>query len=82
MSNFKLISVTDGWGICCEIALRWFPLDLTDDKLSIGLGTGFVLPGKKSLPEPMLSQIFAAELYHPQMTCLYSCHNMSELYQN
>ena len=57
MSNFKLISVTDGWGICCEIALRWFPLDLTDDKLSIGLGTGFVLPGKKSLPEPDVSKL-------------------------
>ena len=22
----------DGWGISCEIALRWMPLDLTDDK--------------------------------------------------
>ena len=28
---FKLISVTDGWGISCKIALRWMPLDLTDD---------------------------------------------------
>ena len=58
MSKFKLISVTDGWGISCEIALRQFSLDLTDDKLSIGSGTGFVPPGKKSLPVPMLSQIF------------------------
>ena len=28
---FKLISVTDGWGISCKITLRWMPLDLTDD---------------------------------------------------
>ena len=30
---FKLISVTDGWGISCEIAHRWMLRDLTDDKL-------------------------------------------------
>ena len=24
--------MTDGWGISCKIALRWMPLDLTDDK--------------------------------------------------
>ena len=29
---FKLILVNGGWGICYEIALRWMPLDLTDDK--------------------------------------------------
>ena len=29
---FKLISVSDGCGISCKIALRWMPLDLTDDK--------------------------------------------------
>ena len=22
----------DGWDISCEIALKWLPLDLTDDK--------------------------------------------------
>ena len=32
---FKLISVTDGWGISCKIALRWMPLDLTDDKSTL-----------------------------------------------
>ena len=32
---FKLISVTDGWGISCKIVLRWMPLDLTDDKLTL-----------------------------------------------
>ena len=32
---FKLISVTDGWGISCKIALRWTPLDLTDDKSTL-----------------------------------------------
>ena len=32
---FKLISVTDGWGISCKIALRWMPLDLTHDKSTL-----------------------------------------------
>ena len=32
---FKLISVTDGWGISCKITLRWMPLDLTDDKSTL-----------------------------------------------
>ena len=32
---FKLISVTDGWGISCKIALSWMPLDLTDDKSTL-----------------------------------------------
>ena len=25
----------DGWGISCEIALRWMPLDLTDEKSTL-----------------------------------------------
>ena len=32
---FKLISVTDGWGISYKIALRWMPFDLTDDKSTL-----------------------------------------------
>ena len=32
---FKLTSVNDGWGISYEIALRWMPLDLTDDKSTL-----------------------------------------------
>ena len=32
---FKLISVIGGWGISCEIALRWMPLALTDDKSTL-----------------------------------------------
>ena len=32
---FKLISVTDGWGISCKIALRCMLLDLTDDKSTL-----------------------------------------------
>ena len=27
--------VIDGWGISCEIALRWLSLDLTDDKSTL-----------------------------------------------
>ena len=32
---FKLISVTDGWDISCKIAIRWMPLDLTDNKSTL-----------------------------------------------
>ena len=32
---FKLILVNYGWGISYEIALRWMPLDLTDDKSTL-----------------------------------------------
>ena len=32
---FKLISVISGWGISCEIALRWMPLALTDYKSTL-----------------------------------------------
>ena len=28
----KLILVIDGWGISCEIAMKWVLLDFTDDK--------------------------------------------------
>ena len=27
--------MTDGWGISCKIALRWMPLDLTNDKSTL-----------------------------------------------
>ena len=32
---FQIISVIDGWGISCEIALWWMSLDLTDDKSTL-----------------------------------------------
>ena len=32
---FKLISLTDGWGISGKIALRWMLLNLTDDKSTL-----------------------------------------------
>ena len=31
----QIISVIDGWGISCELAFRWMPLDLTDDKSTL-----------------------------------------------
>ena len=34
-SIFWIISVIDGWGISCELALRWMLLDLTDDKSTL-----------------------------------------------
>ena len=32
---FKLILLNGGWGISYEIALRWMPLNLTDDKSTL-----------------------------------------------
>ena len=32
---FQIISVIDGWGMCCEYALRWISLDLTDDESTL-----------------------------------------------
>ena len=32
---FQIISVIDGWGISCELALRWMSLDLTDDQSTL-----------------------------------------------
>ena len=39
-SNFRylilqIISVIDGWGISCELALRWMSLDLNDDQSTL-----------------------------------------------
>ena len=31
----QIISVIDGWGIPCELALRWMSLDFTDDKSTL-----------------------------------------------
>ena len=35
LAIFRLILVKDGWGIPYEIALRWMPLDLTDDESTL-----------------------------------------------
>ena len=32
---FQIISVIDGWGISCELTLRWMSLDLTNDKSTL-----------------------------------------------
>ena len=31
----QIILVIDGWGISCGLALRWMPLELTDDKSTL-----------------------------------------------
>ena len=33
--NFKIISVIDVWGIFSEVALRWMPLDLSDNESTL-----------------------------------------------
>ena len=45
---FKLILLTDGWGISCEIAVRWMSLDLT--------GGTSTLAQVMAEPGPYLSQ--------------------------
>ena len=32
---FTWILVIDGWGICCEIVLKWMSLDFTDDQSTL-----------------------------------------------
>ena len=52
-------------GISYEIALRWMPLDLTDDKSTlVQVINGLVPSGNKPLPEPMLTQISVAIWQH------------------
>ena len=54
--------MTDGWGVFCEITIRWMSLDLTD--VNIGSGNGLVPLGNKPFPEPMLTQIYVAIWHH------------------
>ena len=54
---FKQILVTDGWGISCEIVLKWMSLGLHWWSVNIGSGNGLMPSGNKPLPEPMLTQI-------------------------
>ena len=44
---FKLISRMNILSISCEIVLIWMPQDLTDDKINIGSGNGFVPSGNR-----------------------------------
>ena len=64
---FKRISVTDGWGISCEITIIWMSLDFTDDQSTLVQVMGLCRQGNKPLPEPMLTQI---------------CHHMVSLGHN
>ena len=57
----------DGWGISYEIALIWMSLDFTDE-VNIGSGNGFVPPGNKLLPEPMLIQFSVAILGNNELS--------------
>ena len=49
---FKGILVIDGWGISCDIALRWKSI------VNIGSGNGLEQSGNKPLPVLMLIQIY------------------------
>ena len=58
---FKLILVTDEWGIFYEIALRWISMNPTDDKSTILQAMAWY---RQPLPEPMLTQISVAIWRH------------------
>ena len=58
---FNLILVNDGWGIFYEIALRWMPLDLTDDKSTLVQVMAWC---RQALPEPMFTQLYVAKWRH------------------
>ena len=61
---FKQILLIDGWGIYCEIALVWMSLGFHWWAVNNGSDNGLVPSGNKSLPEPMLTQIFVAIWRH------------------
>ena len=53
---FKLIINNSSLGIHCLIALRWMPQNVTDEKSQL-VQVIQVPSGRKSLPEPILTQI-------------------------
>ena len=78
-----MISMIDGWGISCELALRWMSLDLTDDKSSLVQ----VMAWCRQATSHYLSQCWPRSLSpydvtRPQwvnveavhMTCKLACH--------
>ena len=54
----------DNLSIFCEIALRWMPQGLTNDKSTKDQVIGLVPPGNKPLPEPMLTNFSDAMWQH------------------
>ena len=55
-----MILVIDGWGISCEIALRWIFIDTESYwwQVNIGSGNGLVPLCSKPLPETVLTQSY------------------------
>ena len=52
---FKIILAIDGWGIFCDVVLRFIVTWPHWWYVNIGSGKGLVLPSNKLLPEPMLT---------------------------
>ena len=74
---FKLTLVNGGWGISYEIALRWTPLDLTDDKSTLVQ----VMAWCRQAPSHYLSQCWLRSLSpygvtRPQWVNLHNCHQL------
>ena len=44
---FQIISVIDGWGISCVLALRWMSLNFTDDKSTLVQVMAWYVPSVK-----------------------------------
>ena len=55
-----VILMIGGRSMSYEVALKWTSLDLTNDKINIGLGNVLVPSGNKPLPDPMLTKIYVA----------------------
>ena len=56
--------VINGWGISCEIALRWLSQDLTDDKSISVQVMAWYLEATNHYHYPMLIQIYVAAWHH------------------
>ena len=72
---FQIISVIDGWGISCELALRWTSLNLTDDKSTLVL----VMVWCHQATSLYLSQCWPnVVLFNPPKTFPYSFHKAAK----
>ena len=60
----QIISVIDGWGISCELALRGMPLDLTDDKSTLVQVIVWCRQATSHYLEPVLTKISNAIWRH------------------
>ena len=56
-ATFKLILKVDGWGMSCEIGLRWISLDLVDYKPTSVQAMAWCRQATNHISEPLLTQM-------------------------